>query len=72
MTIYLRQRPFIKSKRKFNQMPYSTKHISKKLLTDIVEALQSINTFGSVELYVQDNTVTQITVRNIKKTNGVK
>ena len=58
-----------------NTMPvpsYSTKRISKKLLQDVSHALKSIDAYGSVELYVQDSNVTQITVRNIKKTNGVK
>jgi len=49
---------------------YSTKRISKKLITDIAQALKSVDAYGSVELYVQDSNVTQITVRNIKKTNG--
>lgn len=50
---------------------YSTKRISKKLITDIAQAIKSVDAFGSVELYIQDSNVTQITVRNIKKTNGI-
>lgn len=50
---------------------YSTKRISKLLLDEVARALRSIDAYGSVELYVQKNTVTQITVRNIKKTNGI-
>lgn len=38
------------------------------LLDEIEDALENI-TFGSVEIYVQDKKVTQITVRNIKKTS---
>lgn len=36
-------------------------------LEEIQAALQTIR-FGSVEIYVQDGIVTQVTVRNIKKT----
>ena len=36
-------------------------------LHEIQAALQTIR-FGSVEIYVQDGVVTQVTVRNIKKT----
>ena len=50
---------------------YSTKRISPRLLLEIKEALKSIKSYGSVELYVQRNIVTQITVRNIKKTNNI-
>jgi hypothetical protein len=52
------------------QTDYSTVRISPKLLEEIKAALKSIKSYGSVELYVQKNTVTQITVRNIKKTNS--
>jgi hypothetical protein len=49
---------------------YSTKRLTQQCLKDIAMAIKSIDTHGSVEIYVQDATVTQITVRNIKKTNG--
>lgn len=52
-------------------LDYSTKKISNNLLLEFKEALKSIGSFGSVEVFVQDGIVTQITVRNIKKTNGV-
>lgn len=43
-------------------------NIKKTSLTDeILTALASIR-FGSIEIYVQDGVVTQLTVRNIKKT----
>lgn len=51
---------------------YSTKRISKTLVLEIKRALKSVSTYGSVELFVQGGVVTQITVRNIKKTNGKK
>ncbi len=39
-----------------------------KLIVEIEKALSSIR-YGSVELYVQNNIVTQITVRKIQKTS---
>lgn len=50
---------------------YSVKKISGSLLTEIKSALKSVKTYGSVEIYIQNSVVTQITVRNIKKTNIV-
>ncbi|MDO8658781.1 MAG: DUF2292 domain-containing protein [Candidatus Levybacteria bacterium] len=44
------------------------KNLSEKLMKDIKEELERIG-YGSLEIYVQNNKVTQITVRNIKKTN---
>jgi hypothetical protein len=38
------------------------------LVKEIENALDAVS-FGSVEIYVQDDKVTQITVRNIKKTS---
>lgn len=52
-----------------SETDFSTKRISQPLLDKIKIALKSIDSFGSVELFVQDNIVTQITVRNIQKTN---
>lgn len=46
-------------------MQGSTK--KQTFLEEIQNALQTIR-FGSVEIYVQDGIVTQVTVRNIKKT----
>jgi hypothetical protein len=50
---------------------YSTKRISKQLTEEISAALKNVDAYGSVEIYVQDNKVTQITTRTIKKTNGI-
>jgi len=47
---------------------YSTKQISKPLIEDIERALQGVDGYGSIEIYIQDSVVTQITVRSIKKT----
>lgn len=48
---------------------YSTKKITKDLLDEIKQALKNVRGWGSVEIFVQDNKVTQITERNIKKTS---
>ena len=50
---------------------YSTKRISDALIAEIKTALKSINSFGSVEIYIQKGIVTQITVRNIRKTSNL-
>lgn len=46
---------------------YSTTQISRELIDEICETLKNME-YGSVELYVVDKTVTQITKRQIKKT----
>lgn len=38
------------------------------LVDELEKALQTV-TYGSIEIFVQDSVVTQITVRNIKKTS---
>jgi hypothetical protein len=48
---------------------YSTHLVSQPLIDEIVYALQTVHAYGSIEIYVQNSTVTQITVRNIKKTS---
>ena len=47
---------------------HSTKMIDNKLLEDITEALKNIRGWGSIEVFVQNYKVVQITERNIKKT----
>lgn len=47
---------------------YSSEKVSRTLLAEIKNSLASLEGWGSVELFVQDGTVTQITVRKIKKT----
>jgi hypothetical protein len=42
--------------------------IDKSLLEELQKALAKIDGYGSVELYIQKNKVTQITARNIQKT----
>lgn len=51
---------------------YSTKELNQELLAEIAEALQNIRGWGSVEIFVQDYRVVQITERNIKKTTHVQ
>ncbi len=51
---------------------YSTKDVNKELLGEIVEALKNIRGWGSVEIFVQDFKVVQITERNIRKTSQVQ
>lgn len=48
---------------------YSTNKISPTLAAEIESALKSVDSHGSIEIYVQKRVVTQITVRNIKKTS---
>lgn len=48
---------------------YSTKRVTDNLLEEVKQALKNIRGWGSVEIYVQNHKVTQITERNIKKTN---
>lgn len=49
-------------------MNYSKANLSDRLMNEIKEELEKIG-YGSLEIYVQNNKVTQMTVRNIKKTN---
>lgn len=44
--------------------------IDTKLIREIERALAKIDGYGSVELYIQQNKVTQITARNIHKTQS--
>jgi hypothetical protein len=48
---------------------HSTRKITKDLLDEIKFALKNVRGWGSVEIYVQDHKVTQITERNIRKTS---
>lgn len=51
---------------------YSTKTISSHLLGELEDSLKSVQGWGSVEIFIQDYNVTQITEKNIKKPNGIK
>lgn len=56
------------------QTDYSIKNFSRILVRDIKKAIKDIKSHGSVEIFVQEGEVTQITTRNIHKTrkNGKK
>lgn len=49
---------------------YSVKRVSDTLIAELKKALKSVKNYGSVEVFVQDGNVTQITVRNIRKTGS--
>ncbi len=49
---------------------YSTKKINHRLLSEIQKALENIRGWGTVEICIQNWQVTQITEKNITKTNG--
>lgn len=49
---------------------FSNKKLSEGLLREIKSAIKSVGSYGSVEVYIQNGIVTQITVRNIKKTQS--
>jgi hypothetical protein len=53
-----------------HQADYSTKRVSDDLLAEIKSAVKNIRRFGSVEIYIQDYRVTQITERTIRKTDN--
>lgn len=46
----------------------SPQKISPKLVEEIVQAINNIRGWGSVEIYIQNYSVVQITERNIRKT----
>lgn len=48
---------------------YSTKKVSGKLKDELLQSIQSIKGWGSVEIFIQNYEVTQITEKKIKKTN---
>ena len=50
---------------------HSTKQVNDELLKEVIAALKNIRGWGSVEIYVQDFKVVQITERNIKKTTSI-
>lgn len=43
--------------------------INSQLIDELRQALQELNGWGSLEIYVQNGKVTQITKRAIKKTD---
>ncbi|HET7098827.1 MAG TPA: DUF2292 domain-containing protein [Patescibacteria group bacterium] len=47
---------------------YSTKNISPLLIDELKHAIKSVTSYGSIEIFVQNGRVTQISTRHIKKT----
>lgn len=47
---------------------YSTRTINEDLISEVSKALKNIRGWGSVEIFVQNHKVVQITERNITKT----
>ncbi|KKR50254.1 MAG: hypothetical protein UU81_C0009G0003 [Microgenomates group bacterium GW2011_GWC1_41_8] len=45
----------------------SNTHVGSDLIDEIKSALKNIRGWGSVEIFIQDYKVTQITERNIRK-----
>ena len=43
--------------------------VNKKLINELIQALGELDGWGSVEIYVQNGKVTQITKRAIRKIN---
>lgn len=43
--------------------------VPQRLLVEIARAISNVRGWGSVEIFIQDHKVTQITERNINKTN---
>ena len=43
--------------------------ITQRVIAEITKAITNIQGWGSVEIFIQNNKVTQITERNIKKTD---
>lgn len=47
---------------------YSTQNVTPFLLEELKRAVESVPDFGSIEIFVQDGYVSQISTRKIKKT----
>lgn len=49
---------------------YSTQNVSPFLLEELKRAIESVPDYGSIEVYVQNGLVTQISTRHIRKTKA--
>jgi hypothetical protein len=47
-----------------------TLKVSAELIRELIQSIHQVRGYGSVEVYIQDHTITQITVRSIKKTSA--
>ncbi len=48
---------------------FSTKRVNQELIDEVVRAMKSVSGYGSVEIFIQNYRVTQVTTRDIKKTD---
>lgn len=48
---------------------FSTKRVNQELIDEVVSAMKSVSGYGSVEIFIQNYRVTQVTTRDIKKTD---
>jgi len=53
----------------FKMTKKSSNKVNNRLINELSQALKELGGWGSVEIFVQNGTVTQITKRAIKKTN---
>lgn len=53
----------------FNMLKKSQFKVNGQLIDELTQALRELGGWGSVEVYVQNGKVTQISKRAIKKTN---
>lgn len=44
--------------------------MNNSLLEEIVQSIKQVDGYGSVEIFIQDHVITQITTRKITKTNS--
>jgi hypothetical protein len=52
-----------------DKIRFSAQNMTPALLSEIEVALARVIPYGSIEIYVQNSIITQITVRTIKKTS---
>lgn len=50
---------------------YQSSMNTQLLLDELKKALANVRPYGSIEIIVQNNQITQITARNIRKTTGI-
>ena len=48
---------------------YSTKDVSDEFGEEVMKSIRNVKGWGSVEIFIQNYKVTQITEKNIKKAN---
>ncbi len=48
---------------------FSTKRVNQELIDEVISAMKSVRGYGSVEIIIQNYKVTQVSTRDIKKTD---